>query len=101
MGCTVAAEAARARESTPPPLPMDRLGTLPAVMGIWGLVATGFLFRWRLRGWAAIRFRARMWLGLAGAAILAVAADRRSAQLPVVEFTQRTGPFPRDHERGL
>ena len=82
----VAAEAARSRQSA---APFRWTAWVPSgVMAAWGLVAVGFLVRWRLRGWR--HPLGAMWLGLAGAATWS-AALTAAQLLPVIEFTQRTG----------
>ncbi|MFI5456180.1 MAG: YfhO family protein [Isosphaerales bacterium] len=58
-----------------------------AVNAAWGLVAIGFLDRWRRQGWRSSL--GTMWLGLASAAALAVALTAVQL-LPVIEFTQQT-----------
>ncbi len=79
----------RMRESGMPTPPLRWMSWVPlGVIAAWGLVAVGFLVRWRGRGW---RFPlGAMWLGLASSAALAFALS--AAQLlPVIEFTQQTG----------
>jgi hypothetical protein len=82
------------REPGNPPPPFRWMPWVPwGVMLAWGLLAAGLLCRWRRRVWR--QPLGVMWLGLAGAAILATALS--AAQLlPVIEFTQRTG---RSHGR--
>jgi hypothetical protein len=76
------------RDSVKPPPPLRWMPWMPLAVNVaWGLVAMGFLFHWRGRGWRS-PLGAR-WLGLAGSAILSVAVT--AAQLwPMVEFTQQT-----------
>ena len=76
------------REHKLPAKPLPWMWIVPMlVTGAWGAAGLGFLSFWRRRGW---RFPLGLaWLGLAGAAGLAVAVS--AAQLlPVLEFTQRT-----------
>ncbi len=60
------------RDSGKPPPPLRWMPWVPlGVIAAWGLVAMGFLFHWRGRGW---RYPlGAMWLGLAGSATLSAA----------------------------
>jgi hypothetical protein len=70
----------------PPALPW--MAHVPfAVLLVWGLVALGFLWRWRRRSWRSPL--GTMLLGLAGSAALA-GALAAAQLLPVFEFTQQT-----------
>jgi hypothetical protein len=79
----------RWRTSEVPGLPLPWSPWIPLVVaGGWALFALGLLVQWRGRPWRH-PLGAR-WLGLAGAAALAIVLT--AAQLlPVIEFTQQSG----------
>jgi len=76
------------RESGTPTPPFPWMLWVPAAILLgWALVAIGFVYYWRGRGWR--HPLGAMWLGLATSFGLAVAAS--AIQLfPVIEFTQQT-----------
>jgi hypothetical protein len=78
----------REPHANPPTPPLPWMLWMPtAVNAAWGLLALGFIYRWRGLGWRTPL--GAMWLGLASAAALA-AALAAVQLLPIIEFTQQT-----------